>query len=80
MAISKFDKWLIAENRDGSRRYIIHTQRPRFIGEIVDNDLGGSDVTEFEIIDEMPLDAAAVAALMREAGEAIAEYDRTLMD
>jgi len=80
MAIDRLDEWLIAENVDGSRQFILHSQYPRFVGEIVDNDRGGSDVTEFEWMDEPPLDATIMARLMREAGEAIAEYDRRLID
>ena len=87
MAITKFDRWLIAENIDGSRQYIIHTQKPRFVGEILDNELNGNDVTEFDWFDD-PFEfysgksaddmAAAIAKLMRQAGDAIAEYDRNL--
>ena len=78
MPYAKFDKWLIAENLDGSRQYIVHTQTPRFIGEILDNELGGNDVSDFEWLDEPPLNAQILARLMREAGEAIAEYDANL--
>ncbi|NIP26662.1 MAG: hypothetical protein GWN94_19825 [Phycisphaerae bacterium] len=78
MGYAKFDKWLIAENVDGSRQYIIHTQEPRFIGEILDNEEGGKDVNEFIWLDEPPLDVSFMARLMREAGEAINEYDRNL--
>ena len=30
------DKWLIAESVDGVKQYIIHTEYPRFIAEILD--------------------------------------------
>ena len=78
MAITKFDEWLVGENVDGSRQYIIHTLTPRFVGEIVDNDAGGNDVAEFEFYDEPPADPAYLARLMSEAGDAINEYDRNL--
>lgn len=78
MAYTKFDRWLIAENIDGSRQYIIHTQKPRFIGEIMDNEIGGNDVTDFIWLDEPPKDVQFLALLMREAGDAIAEYDKNL--
>ena len=78
MAYSKFDKWLVAENIDGSRQYIIHTQTPRFIGEILDNEEGGNEVTEFIWLDEPPADASFLAQLMREAGDAINQYDSNL--
>lgn len=78
MAISQFDEWLIAENIDGSRQYIIHTLPPRFIGEILDNDSGGNDVDNFQFIDDPPADAEYLAQLMREAGDAINDYDRNL--
>ncbi|RKY23754.1 MAG: hypothetical protein DRP62_05295 [Planctomycetota bacterium] len=87
MAISKFDKWLIAENIEGDRQYIIHTHRPRFIGEILDNEVGGNDIAEFLWLDDpqkfykdkSPDElAATLAKLMRQAGDAINEYDRIL--
>lgn len=77
------DKWLIGESVDGVRQYIVHTQPPRFIGLIEDDD-GTSVINQLEWIDEPVLggdpssDAAAVAQLMREAGEALAEYDGCL--
>jgi hypothetical protein len=78
MPIDRLDEWLLAENLDGSRQYVVHTQYPRFVGEIIDTDVGGSNVLDFEWLDEPPLDATIMARLMREAGEAIAEYDRRL--
>lgn len=80
MPIDRLDEWLIGENLDGDRQYIVHTQYPRFVGEIIDNDAGGNDVTSFDWLDEPPLDATIMARLMREAGEAIAEYDRRLAE
>ncbi len=87
MAISKFDKWLIAENVDGNRQYIIHTHRPRFIAEVLDNEVCGNNITEFEWIDD-PWEfykdkatddiASILARLAREAGDALNEYDRNL--
>ncbi len=78
MAISKFDEWLIAENIDGSRQYIIHTLTPRFIGEILDTANGGNEVKELEWIDPPPQDVSEAARLMRQTGDAIAEYDLIL--
>ena len=81
------DRWLVAENIDGSRQYIIHTDRPRFIAEIFDNDNGGNDIGEFEFIDD-PFEfyssltkddmAAACAKLARQAGDALNQYDINL--
>jgi len=78
MPHSKLDRWLIAENIESSRQYIIHTQQPRFIGEILDNEDGGNDVTELIWIDEPPPNAGFLARLMREAGDAINDYDSNL--
>jgi hypothetical protein len=78
MAISQFEEWLIGENVDGSRQYIVHTLPPRFIGEIIDNEEGGNDMTDFQFFDDPPADPVYLARLMREAGDAINEYDRNL--
>jgi hypothetical protein len=78
MAYSIKDRWLIAENIDGSRQYIIHTHKPRFIAEILDNEEGGNDIGEFEFIDEPAFDAAALAKLGREAGDALVQYELNL--
>jgi len=72
------DEWLIAESIDGDRQYLVHNLPPRFVGLIVDNDEGGSDVTDIEFIDKPIADAQKLARLMREGGDALVKYDRRL--
>jgi len=72
------EEWLIAESVSGKRQFLVHTLVPRFIGEIIDNDEGGNDIVNPHFIDAPPVDAAYLARLMREGGEALAEYDRIL--
>jgi hypothetical protein len=87
--MSDFPRWLFGENIDGKRQFIIHTQEPRFIGEIVDTDDGFNEITKVQFIDEpeFPLPAKkggklakGLARLMREAGEALIKYDKNLDD
>lgn len=68
-------RWLISESIDGSREYIVHTQWPRFIGLVEDDD-GGVVINKIQWLDEPHHGEAA--RLMREAGEAWAEYYRKL--
>jgi hypothetical protein len=74
-------RWLVGENVNGKRQFIIHTQEPRFVGEIFDNDAGGSDITDIQFIDQPVIDeqtAGKMAKLMREAGDALIKYDKNL--
>jgi len=71
---------LFAESEDGARQYIMRTAEPRFIAELLDDpgDLAVTITGEVWWLDEPPADAAAVARLMRLAGEAVARYDAAL--
>jgi len=73
-------KWIIGENVDCNRDFIMHTEYPRFIAEIFDSDDGtyniiGAPKGEVIFIDEPEPDVTAIAKLMREAGDALAMYD-----
>lgn len=86
--VSKFKetglpKFLIAEDVACEKWFIVHTEFPRFIGEIFDNDDGtqtiGFPKGEIVMIDNYPADENAgskLAKLMRQAGDALVEYDR----
>ena len=73
-------EWLIAEDVNCQRQFIVHTEAPRFIGEIFDDDEGIGNIIGFPKgemvwIDDPPLDAAYLARLMREADDALNDYD-----
>jgi hypothetical protein len=74
--VDKPDEWLIAENLDGTRQYVVHASPPRFIGEFLHTygGNGGYEIREIDWINPLP-DAATVARLMREAIDAIWRYD-----
>jgi hypothetical protein len=80
---SKLPKWLIAEDVQCTRWFIVHTEFPRFVGEIFDNEEVGGNIIGFPkgevvMIDSYPIDrrtAPAIAKLMREAGDALLKYD-----
>lgn len=76
------DLWLFAENEDGKRQYLVRTARPRFIAEIEDDpeNPDTSVIEQVHWLDEPPADAAAIARLMRLAGEALARYDERLFE
>ena len=77
-------KWLIAEDVECSRWFIVHTQFPRFVAEIFDDEETGGNIIGFPkgevvMIDQYPVDesaASSLAKLMREAGEALTRYDQ----
>lgn len=73
------DKWLIAESVDGVKQYIIHTEYPRFIAEILDGK-DGQVIGNPEWIDRVSpeTDVMTIARLMRQAGEALETYDDIL--
>ena len=80
MPNTNLPKWLIAEDVSCLRQFIIHTESPRFVGEIFDDDEGIGNIIGFpkgEIIwiDDPPMDASALAKIMRQAGDALMEYD-----
>ena len=79
MGISFIDKWLVAEGTNSSRRYVVHTQFPRFILEMCDNEDGGYESSHIEIYDEC-LDASLLARLGRQAGEVFRDYDKDLAE
>lgn len=86
--VSKFKetglpKWLIAEDVACEKWFIVHTEFTRFIGEIFDNADGtqtiGFPKGKIVMIDNYPVDENAdkkLAKLMRQAGDALIEYDR----
>ena len=74
-------RWLFAEDVKGKRQFILHTHEPRFIGEIFDNDDGGSDIENVQFFESPEIvaeTASKMARLMREAGEALLKYDENL--
>ena len=80
---STLPKWLIAEEVNCTRWFMVHTEFPRFIGEIFDDEETGGNIIglpkgEIEFIDNIPIGEKThikLARLMREAGEALIEYD-----
>lgn len=80
---STLPKWLIAEDVECTREFMVHTEFPRFIGEIFDDEETGGSIIGFpkgdiEFIDNVNIDdksPAKLAKLMREAGDALAMYD-----
>ncbi len=77
MAITFIDEWLVAEGTNSDRWYVVHTQFPRFVIEMCDNDYGGYESGEFDCFDECP-DASLLAKLARQAGEIFRDYDKKL--
>jgi len=81
------DDWLVGENINGSRQYIIHIALPRFIAEILDDSdrmrlaplqwqmQNGQWLSDFLWIDKPPED---LTILINEAEEFIEEYDANL--
>lgn len=72
-------RWIFGEDATGERQFIIHMQSPRFIGEIFndpDAPAEAQDIRIVEWIDAPGVDALFLARLMREAGDALIEYDR----
>lgn len=80
---STLPKWLIAEDVKCTRWFIVHTEFPRFIGEIFDDEETGGNIIglpkgKIEFIDNVPIGEEThikLARLMREAGEALSDYD-----
>lgn len=80
-------EWLIADDSNAQRWYIVHTTEPAFIAEIFDNDddegiVGGFSVGlsngqylgNFNLWSDVPLDVAFVAVCHR-VGPVLDEYD-----
>lgn len=77
---NRLPKWLIAEDVNCTRWFIVHTQFPRFIAEIFDDEETGGSIIGFpkgevKLIDKPVPDAQKLARLMRQAGEALNDYD-----
>lgn len=76
-------KWLIAEDVRCERWFIMHTEWPRFVGEIFEDEETGVETIgfpegEIEFVDQVNFGqktAQKMARLMREAGEALELYD-----
>ena len=80
MVAQMWPKWLIAEDVDCTRWFMIHTEYPRFIAEIFDDEETGGNIIGFpkgevDFIDNPPTIAPELASLMREAGDALVKYD-----
>lgn len=69
-----FDKWIIGDGTETGREYLIHTEYPRFIGIIDLFSTDHNNLKDITFLDELRPDASKIATLMREAGEAIAQY------
>ena len=74
--LDRSDEWIIGENPQGSRQYIVHTSPPRFIAGFLHtyDGNGAYEIQAVDWIDPLP-DANAVAQLMRKARDAIWRYD-----
>jgi hypothetical protein len=70
------EKFILGEGLgDTPRQYIIHTESPRFIGELFEDDAGSSyHLGETMWLDPVT-DAQIVARIMREMGEFLQAYD-----
>ena len=73
-------RWLFAEDTSGGRQFVVHTQWPRFVAEVLDAPLGeAQEIEVVQLMDEVGNpDPQTIASLMREAGDALTEYDRRL--
>jgi hypothetical protein len=97
MSYAKIDEWLIAENIEGDRTYIVHWPYPQFIAEVHDFDgrtvpVTGAVSTDGTICVELvefgdeknfiekhgEKAAKKIAKLMRQACDAVQEYDQNL--
>jgi hypothetical protein len=85
--IKQPDEWMIGESIDGKRQWIVHTQKPRFLAEIIDDDKdvfnppfeyqmrNGQWLCNFTWYD---YPAEDITILCLEAEDAIETYDRIL--
>jgi len=76
----EFDRWVFGEGLNGKRRYILRMQYPRFVAKIFVADDGENFIGDFDFIDPLAIDATILAALARDAGDALVEYDRKLAE
>ena len=70
--------WIFGEDHTGDRQFLIHTGHPRFIAEVFDILGGDQEIKVILWLDQPEPDVQTLARLMREAGEALAEYDQEL--
>ena len=78
-------KWLIAEDVEGTRNFVLHMEAPRIVFELLETDYGyelrcldeGSEL-DWDCPIDVKLDTLKRAA--REAGEAFQEYERKLAE
>ncbi len=83
----KDDEWLIAENEDGSRQYLIHTVKPRFWCRVCDDGekfsiaglsaamANGQTLAEFEWLDEPENNEQVLLSLTQEANDFLELYE-----
>ena len=84
------DRWIIGESATAERTYVIHTQEPRFIGEVFDEDdadgilsscsfamTNGQSLANLIFIDDIPGNDE-LTVLLSEASELLAIYDTEL--
>ena len=71
-------QFLIGDSPD-ERTFVVHLHHPRFVGEVEENDDGTESIRPTFIDDIDGMDAAAIARLMREAGDFyVGEIEREL--
>lgn len=68
-------EYLLGDNlhTNPDQLYLVRLHAPRFVGRIDDHDDGSMSMTAIEWIDPCPTDPQECAALMRQAGDWIAE-------
>lgn len=72
------DSWIVGQSVDGERDYVVHLAPPRLVVACVEGADGGIDIGEIDLID--PIDDDRVNALLREALDVFARWERTLED
>lgn len=89
MEFERTPEWLLGEDVDGGRQFVIHTATPAFIAEIFEDDdpagildqisfhcPSGQSLARFYWYDDAVTDEKEFIALCSRAAEFIAEYDR----
>ena len=71
-------KFLFCENLDGSRYFVFHTEKPKFLVEFIETGEGYEQSEGVTFFDKPPENASQIARLMREAGDFLVEYDTNL--
>jgi len=81
------DEWLVAENIDGGRTFVVHTRPPRFIAEVCDECQlaplmaalsNGQELAWFVWQDPPPASEEALLDLLGRADAALTAYDGIL--